>query len=442
MTRHRAKATTIHSKRKIVSTIVRVCIGNCLEVYDLLIFGYFAREIGRTYFPSDNPYASLLASLATFGAGYLMRPLGAFILGAYIDRVGRRRGLMVTLTLMALGTLSIALTPGYSTLGLLSPAIVVAGRLLQGFSAGAEQGGVSVYLAEFAPAGRLGLYVSWQSASTQISAVLAASFSIFLTGVLTPAQMELWGWRVPMLFGCMLVPLLFALRRSLAETSVFERRRKTTTGELFRSLAANWPIVALGALVALMTTVSFYTLNSYTPTFGREVLHLTRLESLLVTFFVACASFVALPLGGALSDRIGRVPILLTCSLLAALSAYPTMAWLVVAPSFAKLLLVELWLSMLYGFFNGAMIVFLIESVPEHLRTLGFSVAYSIAAVLGGFTPAIDTWLIHATADRAMSGAWMGAAGIAAFFSTLALRRFVAAPTSIPHRANPEASAG
>jgi len=186
-----------------------------------------------------------------------------------------------------------------------------------------------------------------------------------------------------------------------------------------------------------MTTVSFYTLNSYTPTFGREVLHLTRLESLLVTFIVACSNFVTLPLSGALSDRIGRVPILLTCSLLAALTAYPTMAWLVAAPSFAKLLLVELWLAMLYGFFNGAMIVFLIEIVPEHLRTLGFSVAYSVAAVLGGFTPAIDTWLIHTTADRAMSGAWMGAAGLAAFIAILALRCFVTAQTSIRHSANP-----
>jgi MFS family permease len=223
-----AETRPVHSKRKVVSTIVRVCVGNCLEAYDLLIFGYFATEIGHTYFPSANPYASLLATFATFGAGYLMRPLGAFILGAYIDRAGRRRGLMVPLTLMAIGTLSIALTPGYNTIGLLSPAIVVAGRLLQGFSAGAEQGGVSVYLAE-APSGRLGFYVSWQPASTQISAVLAASFSIFLTGVL-----------------------------------------------------------------------------------------------------------------------------------------------------------------------------FLIGSVPEHLRTLGFSVAYSMAAVLGGFTPAIDIWLIHATADRAM----------------------------------------
>lgn len=430
----------MRSKRAIMSTIVRVCVGNCLEVYDLLIFGYFAAEIGRTYFPSNNPYASLLATFATFGAGYLMRPLGAFILGAYIDRVGRRRGLMLTLTLMALGTLSIALTPGYATIGLLSPAIVVAGRLLQGFSAGAEQGGVSVYLAEIAPPGRMGFYVSWQSASTQLSAVLASSLSVFLTSILTPAQLGLWGWRIPMLVGCMLVPLLFILRRSLTETSAFESRRRMTTGELFGSLATNWPIVVLGAFVAVMTTVSFYTLNGYTPTFGREVLHLTRLESLLVTFFVACANFVWLPLGGAVSDRLGRLPVLLTCTLLAVLTAYPTMAWLVVAPSFAKLLLVELWLSLLYGLFNGAMIVFLIEIVPPSLRTLGFSVAYSMAAVLGGFTPAIDTWLIHATADRAMSGAWMGAAALAAFVATLALRRFVAVRTSVHRTAYPAAS--
>lgn len=415
----------MNSKRDIVSTIVRVCVGNCLEVYDLLIFGYFATEIGNAYFPSDNSYASLLATLATFGAGYLMRPIGAFVLGAYIDRVGRRRGLMVTLSLMAVGTLTIAITPGYASIGIVSPIIVVIGRLVQGFSAGAEQGGVSVYLAEIAPPGRRGFFVSWQSASTQLSAVLASSLSVLLTTVLTPEQLSNWGWRIPLLVGCMLVPVLFMLRRSLQETSAFENRRRTTTAELFGSLAANWPIVAMGALVAMMTTVSFYTLNGYTPTFGREVLHLTRFESLAVTFFVACANFVWLPLGGAVSDRLGRLPVLLTCTLLAAFTAYPAMTWLVAGPTFEKLLIVELWLSVLYGLFNGAMIVYLIEIVPESLRTLGFSVAYSLAAIVGGFTPAIDTWLIHATGDRGMSGAWMGAAGLVAFTATLALRRFI-----------------
>lgn len=413
------------SKRDVVSTIVRVCVGNCLEVYDLLIFGYFATEIGRAYFPSDNPYASLLATLATFGAGYLMRPLGAFVLGAYIDRVGRRRGLMVTLSLMAVGTLSIALTPGYEVIGILSPIIVVVGRLVQGFSAGAEQGGVSVYLSEIATPGNKGFYVSWQSASTQLSAVLAASLSVFLATVLTPEELSSWGWRIPLFVGCMLVPVLFVLRRSLQETSAFEARHRATTSELFTELAANWPVVLMGALVAVMTTVSFYTLNGYTPTFGREVLHLTRSESLAVTFFVACANFVWLPLGGAVTDRLGRLPVLLTCTSLAVFTAYPAMTWLVAGPTFEKLLIVELWLSVLYGLFNGAMIVYLIEIVPESLRTLGFSVAYSLAAIVGGFTPAIDTWLIHETGDRGMSGAWMGAAGLIAFIATLALRQFI-----------------
>ncbi|RAU47935.1 MULTISPECIES: tricarballylate/proton symporter TcuC [unclassified Pseudomonas] len=413
------------SRRDTVSTIVRVCVGNCLEVYDLLIFGYFATEIAKAYFPSDNTYASLLATLATFGAGYLMRPIGAFVLGAYIDRVGRRRGLMVTLSMMAVGTLTIAVTPSYESIGILSPIIVVIGRLVQGFSAGAEQGGVSVYLAEIAPPGRKGFFVSWQSASTQLSAVLASSLSVLLTTVMAPDLLSAWGWRIPLLVGCLLIPVLFVLRRSLEETSAFEARRRSTTAELFTSLAANWPVVLMGALVAMMTTVSFYTLNGYTPTFGREVLHLTRFESLAVTFFVACANFVWLPLGGAVSDRLGRLPVLLTCTLLAVLTAYPAMTWLAAGPSFEKLLIVELWLSVLYGLFNGAMIVYVIEIVPESLRTLGFSVAYSLAAIVGGFTPAIDTWLIHETGNRGMPGAWTGAAGLMAFTATLALRHYM-----------------
>jgi MFS family permease len=413
----------MHKRAGNLVTIVQVCAGTCFEIFDLLIFGYFAPEIAQAYFPSHDSSAALLLTFATFGAGYLVRPLGAFVLGAYIDRAGRRRGLIVTLALMCIGTFSIAVTPTYDAIGLIAPVIVVIGRLLQGFSAGAEQGGVSVYLAEIAPPGKTGLYVSLQSASAQLSAVLAATLGVVLTSTLNQSQLSSWGWRVPFLFGCLLVPLLFVLRRSLMETEAFNTRKRPEIAELFRSICQNWRIVTLGTVVGLMTTVSFYTLNGYTPTFGRTVLHLSSIDSLVVTFLVALANFVWLPLGGSLSDRIGRSPILIACSVLAILTAYPAMVWLTVDPSFFKLLSVELWLSVLFGFYNGAQIAFIVETVPRQVRALGFSLAYSLAATIGGFTPVADTWLIRATGNNAMPGVWLGAAALLALIAVVMINR-------------------
>src|ERR1700704_5475052 len=190
-------------------------------MYDFMVFGYYATAIGRTFFPSSSEFASLMKALMTFGAGYLMRPIGAIVLGAYIDHNGRRKGLLLTLGLMAIGTASISCMPGYATIGVIAPVLILVGRLLQGFSAGVEVGGVSVYLAEIPSPGRKGFFVSWQSASQQAAVALAAIVGIGLALNLTPDQMNRWGWRVPLLIGCLIVPLLFILRRTLTETEEF-----------------------------------------------------------------------------------------------------------------------------------------------------------------------------------------------------------------------------
>ena len=189
-----------------------------------MVFGYYAAAIGHVFFPSGNPFVSLMLSLMTFGAGFLMRPLGAIVLGAYADLHGRRAGLILTLSLMSVGIVSIAFTPGYATIGLLAPLLILFGRLLQGFSAGMELGGVSVYLSEIATPGHKGFYVSWQSASQQVAVMVAASIGVILTTVLPPEKMALWGWRIPLLIGCVILPFLFRLRRSLQETDEFTAR--------------------------------------------------------------------------------------------------------------------------------------------------------------------------------------------------------------------------
>lgn len=392
--------------------IVRVASGNFLEMYDFMVYAYYASYIAREIFPSSSEFASLMMTLGTFGAGYLMRPLGAVVLGAYIDRHGRRAGLILTLLMMAVGTLVIAFTPGYRTIGITAPIVVVAGRLLQGFSAGVELGGVSIYLAEIATPGHRGFYCAWQSGSQQVAVITAALLGVALTSVLPPESMALWGWRVPFLIGCLIVPLLFWLRRSLEETEAFlMRKQRLGVSRILASLAANWKIILVGMFLSTMTTVCFYLITAYTPTFGRVVLHLTSRESLFVTLCVGISNFIWLPVGGALSDRVGRRSMLVFFTVATLLTAYPAMVWLVSAPSNLRLLSVELWFSCIFGCYNGAMIPFLAEIMPQEVRTSGFALAFSLAtAIFGGFTPAVCTYLIHVTGSRAMPALWLSMA--------------------------------
>ncbi|MBV8141894.1 MAG: MFS transporter [Verrucomicrobia bacterium] len=416
---------TIQPPATKIKNVIRVSSGNFLEMYDFIVFGYYAAPIGRTFFPVHNPYASLMLSLATFGAGFLMRPVGAVVLGAYIDRYGRRAGLLLTLALMSVGTFTIACLPGYTTLGLLAPLLILVSRLLQGFSAGVELGGVSVYLAEIATPGHKGFYVSWQSASQQVAVVVSALLGVMLSWLLPPATIDLWGWRVPFLVGCLIIPVLFVLRRSLAETEVFQaRKHHPTIPQIIRTLATNWAIVLIGMMMVAMTTISFYLITAYTPTFGQSELHLTSVASLVVTLCVGFSNFIWLPVMGSASDRFGRKPLLIAFTVLALLTAYPAMLWLAAAPSFMRLLSVELWLSFIYGSYNGAMVVALTEIMPIDVRTTGFSLAYSLAtALLGGFTPAICTYLIHITGNRAMPGLWMSFAAVLGLVAALTIPR-------------------
>lgn len=405
--------------------VFRVVSGNFLEMYDFMVYGFYATAIAKTFFPGDNAFASLMLSLATFGAGFLMRPLGAIFLGAYIDRHGRRQGLIITLGLMAMGTLLIAFVPGYATLGVAAPLLVLFGRLLQGFSAGVELGGVSVYLAEIATPGKRGFFVSWQSASQQVAVVFAGLLGVMLNHWLTPDEMGEWGWRVPFFVGCMIVPALFIIRRSLEETPEFQKRKHhPSLSEVLRSIGQNFGLVLAGTAMVVMTTVSFYLITAYTPTFGKNELHLSDFDSLLVTVLIGLSNFIWLPVMGAVSDRIGRKPLLLAATVLALVSAYPMLSWLVAEPSFARLLEVELWLSFLYGSYNGAMVVALTEVMPADVRTTGFSLAYSLAtATFGGFTPAVCTWLIHTLDNKAAPGIWLSGAALLGLLATLVLFR-------------------
>ena len=408
-----------------LGAILRSTSGNFLEQFDFFLFGFYANAISKAFFPSDNETTALLLTFTTFWLGALMRPVGAIVLGAYIDRIGRRLGLIVTLAIMAMGTVLIAICPTYASIGIAAPIIVLIGRLLQGFSAGVELGGVSVYLFEISTPGNKGFYTSFQSASQQVAIFVAAIIGFALSESMPADSIAAWGWRIPFFIGCIIVPFIFVLRRTLEETPAFLAMKKhPTASEVFSSAAANWRIILLGMLMVAMTTVTFYFVTVYTPTFGKSVLKLTTRESLTVTLIVAVTNFIWLPIGGALSDRIGRKPVLLAIAALSLVSAYPMLLWLVDNPTFGKMLIVELLFSFYFGIYNGAMVAALTEIVPAHIRTTCFSLAFSLAAALfGTFTPLAATWLIDKTGDKASPGFGLMFAAASGIIATLAIYR-------------------
>jgi MHS family citrate/tricarballylate:H+ symporter-like MFS transporter len=405
--------------------IVRVTCGNFMEMFDFFLFGFYATYISQVFFPSGSDFASLMLTFMTFGVGFLMRPIGALLLGAFIDRAGRRRGLIVTLAIMAVGTLMIAVVPGYQTIGIAAPILVVIGRLLQGFSAGAELGGVSVYLSEIAKPANKGFFVAWQSGSQQVAIMASAALGYVLSTILLPHEIASWGWRIPFLIGCGIVPFLFYIRASLQETAAFTQQpSKPSLTQTLATIGVNWSTLLVGMLLVITATIQFYTLTVYTPTFGKSVLKLSPTDSLVVTFCVALSNFIWLPIMGALSDRIGRRPLLLLFSALTLLTAYPALSWLVSHASFMNMLAVLLWLSFLYGGYNGAMVVTLTEIIPVSVRTTGFSLTYSLAtALFGGFTPMVSTWLIEVTGNRAAPAFGMMFAGACGLIGTALIFR-------------------
>jgi MFS transporter, MHS family, proline/betaine transporter len=387
----------LRARPTLTRIIVAASLGNALEWFDFLIYGYFALTISKVFFPTGNETASLLAALGTFGVSYLVRPIGAIVIGAYTDRAGRKAGLTLSILLMVIGTTMTAVTPGYATIGIAAPILILLARLLQGFSVGGEFGSAVTFLAE-QTALRKGFVASWQWASTGITGALASAFGIVLTSILSPEQLVEWGWRIPFLFGILIGPVGLYIRRRLDETPEYVEIEATRTP--VRDVLRDHPIEGLLAIGASAISNSSAYIILYIPTYAMKELHLPQATGFIATFVGAIILGLASPFAGHFSDKFGRGGILTGTAWLFFLTTYAAFYFMVADPSLATAIFAAGWLSLVKAGYSGVLPSQLSELFPTRIRGIGVSLGFAIAVtIFGGFTPFVATSLIAMTGN-------------------------------------------
>jgi MFS transporter, MHS family, proline/betaine transporter len=385
--------------------IAAAAIGNALEWYDFYAFGFLTVVISRLFFPADSQYASLLLTTATFGIGFVMRPLGGIILGIYTDRKGRKAGLQLILSLMTAAIAMIAFAPTYAAIGVAAPLIIVLARLLQGFATGGEWGSAAAFLVESAPAHGRGFYGSWMMVGAGSAMLTGALMGALVTRSLAPDALDGWGWRVPFLFGLIIGPVGLYIRRHLDETEVFLEARAAAKESAAkqedgfgRTIAIHLKEVVVGMGLFSHGTISTYVILLYMPTYASTQLHLPLGEAFMAQSIGLACMILLVPLFGALSDHIGRKPILIVTLVLYLSAAYPLFLWLHASPSFGNLLITQIVLCCLLGAFFGPWTTTLAEQFPTRMRASGLGIVANVGAMaFGGFASFFVTWLIEAT---------------------------------------------
>jgi MHS family proline/betaine transporter-like MFS transporter len=401
--------------------VVAASIGNALEWFDFAVYGFFAVTMARLFFPAANETVSILVALATFGVTFVLRPLGAIVIGTFADRHGRKSAFMLTIVLMMTGTAIIALAPTYSSIGILAPILIVVARMIQGFSAGGEFGSATAFLAEQNPQ-RRGFFASWQFASQGLTTILATAFGATLASTLTTAQMDAWGWRIPFIFGLMIGPVAYYIRRHVDETIEFQSTpaSKTPLREAFSDVKLRM-LISLGAVV--LVTVATYT-TLFMPTYATRQLGLPPYSGFLAGLLTGSIQLVLIPIVGALSDRIGRLPIAFVSAVAILLSIYPMFAWLTATPSIQTLLIVQAIVGVLTAGYMGGLPALMSELFPTRVRTTGLSISYSFGvAIFGGFAPFIIAWLIEITGSKLAPSFYLMLAAVISLVALGAARR-------------------
>jgi len=401
----------------IYKLIVATSIGNALEFYDLVVYGYFASTLSKLFFPTTDKTVSLLLTLGSFALSYLARPVGAFVLGSYSDRRGRKASLTLSIAMMTLGTGMVALMPSYATIGVLAPIGIFASRLLQGFSAGGEFGSSTAFLTEHAPA-RSGFMASWQFASQGASVLVASAFGAVLTSTLTPAQLEGWGWRIPFLFGLLIGPVGLYIRRHVDETPEFERTERSASP--IREVLATQKerlLVSIGSLV-LTTTANYMLL--YMPTYASRQLGLAPSYGFIATLAAGFIVMVLTPMVGHWSDKVGRTRIMLGAGSLFFVTIYPAFMFMNAHPSLLTLLAAVIWVAVLKAIYFAPIPALMSDLFPVRTRTTGMAVGYNLGTtIFGGFTPLAVASLIAVTGNNLAPGFYLMLAAIISLFTLL-----------------------
>jgi MHS family proline/betaine transporter-like MFS transporter len=401
--------------------VIAASIGNALEWFDFVVYGFFAGTIAKLFFPTGNETESLLFALATFGVTFFMRPLGAVVLGSFADRHGRKATFSLTILIMMAGTAIIAFAPTYSSIGLFAPMLIVVARLVQGFSAGGEFGSATAFLAEQNPE-RRGFFASWQFASQGLTTILATAIGATLASTLTTEQIDAWGWRIPFIFGLLIGPVAYYIRSHIDETMEF-RTTQLSKAPLREVLSDSKKRLLIAFGTVILCTVAMYTVL-FMPTYATRQLGLPAAGSFMATLLTGAIQMVLIPIVGALSDRHGRLPMAFASSIAILLSIYPMFVWLAAAPTLQTLLMVQAIIGVLLAGYMGGLPALMSDLFPTRMRTTGLSISYSFGvAIFGGFAPFIIAWLIEMTGSKLAPSFYLMLAAAISLAALIAARR-------------------
>jgi MHS family proline/betaine transporter-like MFS transporter len=407
--------------RELLKTVVAASLVTGLEMFDFTVFGFFAVMIGDQFFPAKDPMTSLLWAVGTFGIGFFMRPLGAMMIGAYADRVGRRAAMTRTSWMMALGTAALGLCPSFASIGVIAPLIVIAGRSLQGFAVGGDIGVAATFVMEAGPVSRRGSRVSWQLSSQGAAALLGATLGVLLTSTVSPAALASWGWRIPFLIGLLIAPVGLYVRRRLREDPIpaAARNAGTPLAELCREHGTT---ILLAMLMMMGQTIPVYAIVYYMPSYVTRVMHMPAITGFLASALSALLLVVIPPLSGRLIDRLPRrKPLALLASGCTAFLVYPVFLMITRATSALPILCGVGLISTMVALGAGAVALLVLEALPARVRASGMAVSHALhVALFGGTAQFIVTGLIRWTGDP-MSAAWYVAPACAVSFCALML---------------------
>jgi len=416
---HGSAESPVVTPRAARIAVVAASLGNVLEWFDFAVYGFFAAVIGKQFFPTGDESTELLAAFAAFGVGFLARPLGGIIIGRIGDVKGRRTSLLLTIFLMATGTVLIGVTPTYATIGVAGPIIIVVARLMQGFSAGGEWGGATAFMVEWSEPGRRGFYGSLQQVGVVSGVLLGSIAGATINTVLTPEQIATWGWRVPFLFGGIIGPVGLYMRRSIGETPAF----REAPPEAVPANAHNLGLAARAAGFTILWTVAFYIYINYMPTFTKTYAGLSGAQSLWSNSIGIAVMLGAIPVMGHLSDRVGRRPLLLACCAAFIVLPYPAARLFISAPPFAVIAACQVGFGLVLSLYSGAGPSAIAEIFPTRSRSTLMSAGNALAtAIFGGFAPYIASWLIARTGNPVAWVAYVMTAAVVTGLVILSLK--------------------